>query len=198
MVTGNPLMLENIRYQYISLGLLVGLLVFQWIWCQFVAYPISFERQLKKGKPWVYIPLQWKGGYKFQILLFSRALMVCLIAVGVLLLTHYTHKAGALWFAGYGIAIGLLVLRLNSFWMNWRYHQQEDSYYFLHDELRVKLESEGKDMADSAFKSLAAYQHQNLLRKADEQGHLIQVLRSQSKKSRKYRKDVSMRETVET
>ena len=53
-------------------------------------------------------------------------------------------------------------------------------------------------MTDSAFKSLAAYQHQNLLRKADEQGQLIQTLRAQSRMSRKHRKDVKAEAPVET
>lgn len=191
-------MLAKINYQYIVWGSFIGLLVLHWLWCQFVAYPISFERHLKKGKSWVYIPLRWQGAYKVQILFVSRLLMILVVAVGVLLLSHYTRKSGAPWFAAFGIGIGFLVLRLNSLWLKVRYQQQEDAYYFLHDELRAKLEGEGKDMGDSAFKSLAAYQHQNLLRKADEQGHLIQTLSSQSKKSRKHRKEIKAEETVET
>lgn len=191
-------MLAKFNYQYIVLGLVVGLLVLQWLWCQFVAYPISFERNLKKGKSWVYIPLRWQGGYKFQIVLVSRVLMILIVAVGVAVLTHYTRKSSTPWIIGFGIGVGVVVLRLNALWLTIRYKQQEDSYYFLHDELRVKLESEGKDMADSAFKNLAAYQHQNLLRKADEQGRLIQTLRTQSKASRKHRKAVKAQEPVET
>lgn len=191
-------MLATIHYQYIILGLFIGLLILQWVWCQFVAYPISFERNLKKGKSWVYIPLRWQGAYKFQIVLVSRVFVVLVVAVGVVLLSHYTRKSTTPWIIGFGTGIGLLVLRLNALWLSIRYKQQEDSYYFLHDELRVKLESEGKDMGDSAFKSLAAYQHQNLLRKADEQGRLIQTLRTQSKASRKHRKEVKAQEPVET
>jgi hypothetical protein len=128
----------------------------------------------------------------------TRTLMLALAAVGVLLLSHYSRKSEGPWMLLFTVAVGFLVIRLNSLWLDSRYHQQEDSYYFLHDELRAKLESEGKDMAESAFKSLAAYQHQNLLRKADEKGMLIKTLRSQAKMSRKYRKDVRSRETVET
>jgi hypothetical protein len=163
-----------------------------------VAYPISFEKNLKKGKPWVYIPLQWKGAYKFQIRLISRIIMVGLVAAGIMLVNLYTSKATPVWYMAYGVALGFLVMRLDSLWLQMRYRQQEDSYYHLHDELRAKLESEGKDMGESAFKSLAAYQHQNLLRKADEQGHLIKTLGAQAKMSRKHRKDVRSREPVET
>src|SRR3954462_9111321 len=137
---------EKIQYQYIAWGLLVGLLALHWVWCQFVAYPISFEKKLKRGKSWVYIPLKWKGSYKVQIRFFSRLLMVCMVVVGLLLVSYYTHKTTRTWFFAYGIGLGFLVLRLNSLWLEIRYQQQEDSYYYLHDELRVKLESEGKDM----------------------------------------------------
>lgn len=188
----------TIQYQYIILGSFVGLLLLHWLWCRFVAYPASFEHNLKQGKHWVYIPLRWRGGYKFQVLLVSRLLMVLAVAAGVLLAAHLSRKSTWPWLAGYGLGIGFLVLRLNALWLKLRYKQQEDSYYFLHDELRAKLESEGKDMADSAFRNLAAYQHQNFLRKADEQGQLIQTLRTQSRKSRKHRKDIKAQEPVET
>lgn len=109
-------------------------------------------------------------------------------------MSHYTRRHSGVWYVGYGLGMGFLMIRLNSLWLSIPYHQQEDSYYFLHDELRSKLESEGKDMGESAFKSLAAYQHQNLLRKADEQGVLIKTLRQQAKISRKHRKEYSRAE----
>jgi hypothetical protein len=191
-------MLAKTHYPYILIGSFVALLLLHWLWCQFVAYPISFERNLKKGKSWVYIPLRWQGAYKVQITLVSRLLLVVVIAVGVLVLCHFTRRTTVPWIIGYGLGIGVVVTRLNALWLKLRYKQQEDAYYFLHDELRVRLENEGKDIADSAFKSLAAYQHQNLLRKADEQGRLIQTLRSQSKLSRKHRKEIKAQEPVET
>lgn len=191
-------MISNPELLYTAWGVLAILLLSHWAWCHFVAFPISFERKLKRGKPWVYIPIRWKGAHKLQILIFTRLLMLALIAVGVLLLSHYSRKSEGPWILLFAVLLGFLVLRLNSLWLDSRYHQQEDSYYFLHDELRSKLESEGKDMAESAFKSLAAYQHQNLLRKADEKGMLIKTLRTQAKISRKYRRDTRSRQTVET
>jgi hypothetical protein len=191
-------MTSNPNYPYILLGLLALLLIVQWAWCSYVAYPISFERKLKRGKPWVYIPIRWKGSRKFQVVTLTRLLMAAIVAVGALSLGYFTKKSEAPWMLVYVVALGFLVMRLNTFWLDFRYRQQEDSYYFLHDELRAKLEGEGKDMAESAFKSLAAYQHQNLLRKADESGTLLKTLKNQAKISRKYRKEVRTRETVET
>jgi hypothetical protein len=183
---------------YIILSAFAALLLSQWAWCRFVAYPLAFERKLKQGKHWVYIPLRWKGAHKFQVVLVSRLLMILAVAVGLFLLSHYSRKSTWPWLAGFGLVLGAVVLKLNSLWLSGRYRQQEDAYYFLHDELRAKLESEGKDMADSAFKSLAAYQHQNLLRKADEQGKLLATLKAQSRMSRKHRKETRSQEPVET
>lgn len=191
-------MLVKTQYLYITWGLFAGLLLLHWAWCQFVAYPISFEKNLKRGKSWVYIPLQWKGAYKIQIVFFSRIIMLSLVAVGLVLITHHTQRTQTYWLFAYGLGLAFIVLKLNSLWLELRYQQQEDAYYFLHDELRTKLEGEGKDMADAAFKNLAAYQHQNLLRKADEQGQLIKTLKSQAKKSRKHRKEVRSQQPVET
>jgi hypothetical protein len=58
------------------------------------------------------------------------------------------------------------------------------------------MEQEGKNVLDIAFKNLAAYQHQNFLRKADEQGLLKQTLKAEAKKSRQPRKDVPISEPV--
>lgn len=187
-----------IPFQYIILSCFAALLLLQWAWCSFAAYPIAFERQLKQGKSWVYIPLRWKGAHKFQVVLIARLLMILAVAVGLFILTHYSRKSAWPWLAGFGIILGALVLKLNSLWLASRYRQQEDAYYFLHDELRAKLESEGKDMADSAFKSLAAYQHQNLLRKADEQGKFLATLKTRSRMSRKHRREIKSQEPVET
>ena len=191
-------MIPKEQYPYIGLALMALLLLAQWAWCFYVAYPISFERKLKKGKPWVYIPLRWRGTYKLQIVVVSRLLTLAVVAVSVALLSHYTEKNAGPWLIAFALTLGFLALRVNSLWQDMRYQQQEDSYYFLHDELRTRLEGEGKDMAESAFKSLAAYQHQNLLRKADEKGQLIRILREQARTSRKYRRDVRTREPVET
>jgi hypothetical protein len=191
-------MIPKANYPYIILGLFVGLMIVHSLWCLYIAYPISFEKNLKKGKSWVYIPLRWKGFYKIQVLFFSRIIMICMVALGMFLLSHYTRKSGGAWLAAFGLGLGVMIWKLNSLWLVRRYHQQEDSYYFMHDELRTKLEGEGKDMGDSAFKNLAAYQHQNLLRKADEKGQLIKTLSIQAKQSRKYRQQSRPKEPVET
>ena len=191
-------MIPREQYPYIGIGLLAALLIAHWAWCCYIAFPMAFERQLKRGKPWVYIPIRWKGGYKVQIALVTRAMLLAATALAAALAVHYSHRASATWIGAFALAAGFGMLRLNALWLSIRYSQQEDGYYFLHDELRTRLESEGKDMAESAFKSLAIYQHHTLLRKADEKGELIKALRTQARMSRKFRKDVRPREPVET
>src|SRR5215208_6641725 len=110
-------MISNPKFLYTAWGLLAGLLLIHWAWCHFVAFPISFERKLKKGKPWIYIPIRWKGAYKLQILLVTRLLMLAVVAVGVALLSHYTRKSESPWLLVYVVLIGFLALRLNALWL---------------------------------------------------------------------------------
>lgn len=191
-------MIPREHYPYFGMGLLAAVLLAQWAWCCWVAYPIAFEKQLKRGKPWVYIPLRWRGGYKVQIGLVSKLLLLAGTALATALAVHYSKRSTPVWLLAFALPSLIAMLRLNALWLSIRYRQQEDAYYFLHDELRTRLESEGKDMAESAFKSLAVYQHHTQLRKADEKGELLKALRTQARMSRKFRKDVRTREPVET
>jgi hypothetical protein len=191
-------MIPREHYPYVGLGLLAALLIAHWAWCCYIAFPMAFERQLKRGKPWVYIPIRWKGGYKLQIALVTRLLLLGATVLVTALAAHYTRKETNVWLLAFALPTGFVMLRLNALWLSIRYRQQEDGYYFLHDELRTRLESEGKDMPESAFKSLAIYQHHTLLRKADEKGELLKALKTQARMSRKYSKDVRPREPVET
>ncbi len=176
-------------------GGLILLIVGHLLWCQFMSYPASFERQLRRGKPWVYIPLRWKGIRKFGTLTFSRLLVLGIAAEGAVLLLHQLGRKEPVWFLASAILFLVAALRLDTFWTERRYHQQEDAFYLLHDELRAKMEHEGKDFTDSQCRSLAIYQHQQRLRKADEAGHLIAAMRQEAKRSRRH---VAVDEPVET
>src|SRR3954470_6485925 len=93
------------------------LLILHWAWCWLVAYPISFERHLKRGKPWVYIPLRWRGGRKLQIVFISRILMLAVVALGVALAAYFLHRDDPPWLFAYFLILGFLVLRLNALWL---------------------------------------------------------------------------------
>jgi hypothetical protein len=168
------------------------------LWSHYIAYPQAFEKHLKNGKPWVYIPLRWKGLYKSQALWVGRLLLISALAfgLGVVALASIAPMAVALTVAF--VLLSALLLRWNALWLSLRYRQQEDTYYHLHDSLKEKLESEGKDFTEAAFRNLAAYQHQNLLRKADEGGHLTQTLRQQAQLSKAHKRVQPSREQVES
>ena len=160
------------------------LLILHLLWCHFVAYPASFERMLRQGKSWVYIPLRWKGFHKIQVLILSRLLLLGIAAAGTTLAVFHTGRREPWWIAAFGTGLLLLTLRLDAWWIRLRYRQQEDAYYLLHDELRAQLEREGKDFTEPKFRNLAVYQHQQRLRKADEAGELLSELRREARRSR--------------
>jgi len=162
---------------YILWGALLAAICLHLVWCFYVAYPAAFERQFKKGKSWVYIPLRWKGFHKFLAVLISRIFALTMAVSGAEVLAHYTGKNEVLWVVGFSIALLYLGLKLQSFWLYRRYRQQEDAYYRLHDALRLEMIQSGKDFTEAQFRSLATYQHQQRLRKADETGKLLALLR---------------------
>ncbi len=174
---------------YTLSSLLAVFLALHTLWCIFIAFPIAFEKNLKSGKAWVYIPFRWKGFYKFQIGLLTRILILILSSLTTLLLMQVTQKKEVPWIIFYSILALVSFNKGTSILLQHRFRQQEDCYYFLHDELKEKLESEGKDLTETAFKNLAAYQHHQFLHMADRNGHLIKSLNSQAHSLRKSRRD---------
>ena len=180
---------SSIPIAYWLWGTFILFLVAHFLWCQFAAYPTAFESQLRKGKSWVYIPLGWKGFRKFTVLSVSRLLVLSVAGSGTILLMFltqkYTLQRGPLWITGFAVVLFLAIKRLDAIWNHLRYRQQEDAYYRLHDELRAKLDQEAKDYTEAQFRSLAAYQHQQRLHKADEAGTFLVALKSEARIARK-------------
>jgi hypothetical protein len=167
-------------------------------WCHFIAYPKGFEKHLKNGKPWVYIPLRWKGFNKALATWGGRILLLAALALGIWVIA-LALKTQSPWVLSLSaIVLAFALFRWNSIWLELRYRQQEDAYFHLHDSLKEKLESEGKDYTEAAFRNLAAYQHHHLLRKADEGGHLAQTLREQAQLSKAHKRVSKVREVVES
>jgi len=160
-------------------------LLAQFVWCLFVTYPAAFEKQLRRGKTWVYIPLRWKSSHKLLSLSVSRFLLIFIALLATALFTHYTrwHEPGWVRILMAIIAV-ILAAKLETFWTHIRYCQQEDAYYLLHDELRLKLDREGKDYTEAQFRNLATYQHQQRLRKSDEAGRFLSALRREARLAR--------------
>ncbi len=181
---------QSIQTAYSLWGTFGLFLVADFLWSQFAAYPSAFELQLRRGKSWVYIPLGWKGFRKFFVLSLSRLLILSVAGSGTILAAHYlppgylTGRHGPFWIAGIAVAFFLAATRLDAFWNHIRYRQQEDAYYRLHDELSARLREEGKDYTEVQIRSLAAYQHQQSLHKADEAGKFLSALKADAKRAR--------------
>ena len=180
---------EHISTSHASLywlgGGLVALLALQFLWIHFVAYPARFERMLRKGRTWVYIPQRWKGFYKLQVIFGSRLLIIGVALLAVFLMVAYTGNRKPLWISAYVLAAYVAASWIGSAWTTLRFRQQEDAYFLQLDELRAKLDLENKDYSDAQLRNLSAYQHQQKLHRADEEGKLLAVLRDEARRFRR-------------
>lgn len=180
-------MQQNISMIYGVWGGLVVLLVAQALWSLFFAYPAAFERMLRRGRAWVYVPRRWKGFRKLQVLFVSRLLVLGVAASGAYLFAHHSGRRQAWWIAAFVVLCYAVAAWLQGFWNAIRYRQQEDAYYLLHDELKARFEADNKDFTPAQLRSLAAYQHQQRLHKADEEGRFLAVLRAEARRFRQAR-----------
>lgn len=165
-------------------GGLAVLLGAQAAWSLFVGYPAAFERMLRRGRAWVYVPLRWNGLHKFYVTLASRLLVAVIALLITLLLAHHTGRQHPAWLAGFFAAAWFGASWAQGFWNGIRYRQQEDAYFLQLDELRAKLEAENKDYNDAQLRSLSAYQHQQRLHKADEERRFLAALRDEARRFR--------------
>ncbi|MCD6023769.1 MAG: hypothetical protein K0Q91_685 [Fibrobacteria bacterium] len=166
-------------------GGLAAVLGLQFVWIHFVAYPARFERMLRKGRTWVYIPQRWKGFYKVQVLFVSRLLVIGATLLAVFLMVQYTDNRKPLWVAAYAVAAYVAAAWAGAAWSSLRYRQQEDAYFLQLDELRAKFDLENKDYSDAQLRNLSAYQHQQKLHRADEEGKLLAVIRDEARRFRR-------------
>jgi hypothetical protein len=166
-------------------GGLAAVLGLQFLWIHFVAYPARFERMLRKGRTWVYIPQRWKGFYKVQVLFVSRLLVIGATLLAVFLMVEYTDNRKPLWVAAYAVAAYVAAAWGGGAWSSLRYRQQEDAYFLQLDELRAKFDLENKDYSDAQLRNLSAYQHQQKLHRADEEGKLLAVIRDEARRFRR-------------
>jgi hypothetical protein len=178
---------QNMSVVYGLWGGLILLLVAQPLWNLFFCYPAGFERMLRRGRSWVYVPMRWKGLRKLQILFVSRLIVVGIAALATLLFAHYTVTPKTWWLALCFVAVYGVAAWLQGLWIDFRYRQQEDGYYLTHDEMRDRFVEENKDYTEAQIRSLAAYQHQQGLRKADEEGSFLTVLRAEARRFRQVR-----------
>ena len=153
-------------------------------WVIYIAYPVFLEKQVQKGRSWVYLPLHWKSARKFWTKIFSRIFFLANWLLGAYCFNTLLHKENKFWIlVSLGVSF-ILIYALHRLLMTYRYQQQEDSYYFIHDELSGKMENEGKQITKTASQNLASYRLQSLLRTADLENRFLATLNAQAKLSR--------------
>jgi hypothetical protein len=180
-------MREHIPAIYGIWAALVLLLAAQGLWALFFGFPAGLERMLRRGRQWVYVPLRWKGFRKVRILFLSRLLALGVAASGAALLVHYSERRQTLWIIAFVALCYAVAAWLQELWHGLRYKQQEDAYFLLLDEARARFEAQHKDHTPAQLRSLSAYQHQQSLRKADEEGRLLAAIAAEARRFRRAR-----------
>lgn len=147
-------------------------------WLQNHAYPSFLEKQIKKGKPWLYMPLSWNSKKKAYINFTSQifyTLTICSILFG-LLVSPIEH-----WKSFIITAISALILLVLGKWkIRKRFQQQVNSYFSFVDAVTAEFEREGKGFSEQELHNLASYQFQNAMRSADSNSRLLKELDERS------------------
>jgi len=156
-------------------------------WCLYIAYPMVIDTSIKKGKSWLYLPLKWKGLYKISVKLITPLLNLSIYGLGLITLWVYLFEFSKSVFLVAAIVLMIVHLGLSSFVPKRKFSQQEDSFFLIRGQLQENMKTRGKSLSENEVNSLAAFQHQNLLREADKMGKLNKTLAKQSQlaKSRK-------------
>lgn len=170
----------------IWLKILWGLGIFLFIsfilwWYPFFAYPIWWQKAVRMGKSWFYLPQGWRGWRLRWIpfINFFIPLLGALLGFGAATswFSTSTHPF-ALIFSLVFFSLCLVVQVLS---FGKRKKQQIDAYWNLHQQLGIHYTNQGKDISDADLSHLTAFRHQNALREADQRGKLLRVLAERAK-----------------
>jgi hypothetical protein len=167
----------------IHFGLPIAIsLLFLWvyvIWARNHAFGLFLDKQVKKGKAWVYLPIGWTPKTRALKALVLKLLLFCSITFGSLSLSLIIGAQKEL---GLGLVVtyAITVLILGKISIQHRFNQQENAYYSIQDAIISESEREGKRISDTELQNLASYQFQNALRTADSNKRLLKELDERS------------------
>jgi hypothetical protein len=143
-------------------------------WYLFMAYPIFLERQIRKGKNWVYVPLNWKNARKTWVHLSSW--LFRLLAASFLAWSC-TLVFGIGWLMAPLGAVAWVLIELFGKWLERiRYNQQEALYFQRLTIILRRYEEQGRRNSEQEARNLCSWHHQQQLREADQKGLLLKVL----------------------
>lgn len=159
-----------------------------WYLDWFVLYPSWFERQIRLGKKWVYVPIFWK---KHKFILGISGLLARFGLLGAMFVGLFLPMKAQ--FDEYlmpwvivciciatALAFDFVMQRL---FLPYRYKQQEQSYFT--DLIRAFQEADalGQRPNEIEIRSRVSWEHQCALLKADENGRFLEFLRDRAKRS---------------
>lgn len=141
-------------------------------------YPLYLERQIRKGKSWLYLPLNWNPKRKAFTRLVSKILF-SLSAFSILIASLFIDLDMVIAVL-IGSGISFLIWVLGSIILKKRFQQQVNAYFGFVDAIVAEFEREGKRFSEQELNNLAAYQFQNALRSADSNSRLLKELDERS------------------
>jgi hypothetical protein len=146
-------------------------------WNSKFAFPLFLTRQLKRNKKWLYIPLFWNLKKKmikknhFLIKLMSFILWCVFTPLG---LSFYLSGQFGLVF---GFTLAVLIECLSRYvWLRKRYKQQEQIFFFELANASNEAMISGERTPETELRNRITWEHQQVLRLADERGEFFKVL----------------------
>ena len=164
-----------------------ALLILHLFWCLYVAYPIALDNFIRRGRAWLYLPIRWRGFYKFFVIGFTNLNSLAVPVLGVLTL-HLFVPALSPWILGVSAVVFIVVFFfVNHNLLKWRFKQQLDVYFSIRRRIQDQNYEKGQKMSEAEVDNIASFQHQNLLREADRSGKLLKTMNLESSQAKKKR-----------
>lgn len=162
----------------IPLGISLVFLGLYLHWVRNHLYPAFLEKQINKGKHWLYLPLKWNSRKKAIALAASQSFYLLSLVMVVLTCLFIPLELSFLLMISVSSAVIFLIA--GKLAIRKRFHQQVNTYFSFMDAVTAEFEREGKRFSEQELHNLASYQFQNALRSADSNSRLLKELDERS------------------
>ncbi|MBF0432355.1 MAG: hypothetical protein HQK83_13805 [Fibrobacteria bacterium] len=173
------------NHNHIFILAFITLLLFQYFWDLFIAYPVVLDNYIKRGQSWLYLPLKWNSWIKKFINFFNPIVFALTLFSGGAALYFNTPFLKLYITIPVFIVLATGFTFINDLLLKKRFHQQEDLYFYVRGKIQKQMSQKGKGLSELEINNLASFQHQNMLREADEKHKFIPELNLQSKQAKK-------------
>lgn len=163
---------------WIALLLPLPLLALTIWWSYYISFPILMEKQVRKGKSWLYFPMQWSRRREFYGKLNTLLLAATGIAIGFSIWWSFASDWRVLFFLMVlsCAATSLLSRQISAI----RYLQQAALYYSLLNSRCAAIDEQETRISEGEIRSLVSWEHQQQLLEADRKGKLLELLAGES------------------